>query len=66
MNHDLQALNQRLTTAGAALLNEIHDAGGYHVYDPARQQRVARAMHDLEMAVVESRNAAHQHEEPTL
>lgn len=65
MSPDLQALNDRLTTAGAALLNAVHHAGGYHVYDPLHQQRIARAMHDLEMAVVESNNATH-HEEPTL
>lgn len=41
-----------LTGAGASVLNAIHRAGGYHVYDPCHQPRMQRAIQALSDAVV--------------
>lgn len=40
--------------AAAGMLNAIHRAGGYHVFDPAHQERVGAAMRALEESVVEA------------
>lgn len=37
--------------AGAALLEAIHRAGGYHVADPAHQPQIQHAMRALELAL---------------
>lgn len=42
-----------LTGAGAAVLNAIHRAGGYHVYDTVHQVRVQRGIEALFKAVTE-------------
>ena len=58
-----QALRARLLQhtnllgAGVAVLNAIHRAGGYHVFDPQHQERIFRAMQALENAVTEAINA---------
>lgn len=40
-----------LTGAGAAVLNAIHRAGGYNVYDPQHQGRIQRGIEALGDAV---------------
>jgi hypothetical protein len=45
-----------LTGASASVLNAIHRAGGYVVFDPHHQDRVSRAMRALENAVTETLN----------
>jgi hypothetical protein len=42
--------------AGAAVLNAIHRAGGYHVFDPGHQGFVQRSIQALENAVTEAIN----------
>lgn len=51
-----------LTGASAALLKAIHDAGGYHVFDPGRQADMAAKMKALATATAESL-AHHTHPE---
>lgn len=46
-----------LTGAGAAVLNAIHRAGGWHVADPQHQERLRLALEALEEAVVSVLNA---------
>ena len=45
-----------LRGAVGALLYEIHCAGGYHVFDPARQERVDRVIQALEKSMLEAIN----------
>ena len=44
--------------AVAALLYEIHCAGGYHVFDPDRQERVDHVIQSLQNAMMEAVNHA--------
>lgn len=45
-------LNQtNIVGAGAAVLDAIHRAGGYHVFDPQHHDRVERALDALGQAV---------------
>ena len=55
-----------LTGATGALLKAIHDAGGYHVFDPRHQPPVHRAMSVLGDAYQIALTAASQpmHQEP--
>lgn len=45
-----------LAGAGAAVLNAIHRAGGWHVADPHHQPRLRAALDALENAVVTAIN----------
>ena len=49
-----------LTGATAGALKAIHAAGGYHVYDPAHQTPIQRAIQGLEAAYVVATSAASQ------
>lgn len=46
-----------VTGAGAAVLNAIHRAGGWHVADHQHQERLRLALEALEEAVVSVLNA---------
>jgi hypothetical protein len=68
--HHTRARSALSHLAGAArgLLHQIHEAGGYQVFDPGRQARVQETMIALEMATLaalEVPGAAQQLEETT-